>query len=369
MEFVVSRKELDRELGVLRSVIDTKPTIEVLAYALVTAKAKSVRMAATNLTNAHESQALPSAVVATPGVAMLPIGLLSGLVGRMSSDEVRVEASKNVATVTCGRASARLPLMPVEDFPALPVTAPSLFSLPAAALAAAVQSVSSVLDTASRVGCRGGHMWLDDGNVALIANDGHRLSVANLAHAGVEAGDGVSLDASSWRALAKWLAIEDADELIGCGISDRSVAWTSSARMLICSRLEQSYKDVRGHIEKGKVVREVSFSASEMAAALRRHVLVTTLDRRKTLLRLNGIAATLETDTHVGRVVDEIPIEGAGEEVCLDFQTPYLLDAVTAIESDRLTLAYRGGGKHVVLKSAAAPGAWLGVVMPMGDAK
>jgi DNA polymerase-3 subunit beta len=80
-------------------------------------------------------------VAETDGVALVSARLLAGVSSGFPNKPVDVAHDGNHLHVTCGAAKLRLPLMPVEDYPALPDQPAILGTVDAAAFVTAVDSV------------------------------------------------------------------------------------------------------------------------------------------------------------------------------------------------------------------------------------
>lgn len=120
MEFAANREALVRELGIIRTAVEKKNTIPVLAFALFDVSNGTLRITGTDL----DITIITSlAVSGDDGAFCVPALQLFTLLRLFSDEEVRFTLEKNERVkITCGKSKHLLPTLKPEAFPAVDET-------------------------------------------------------------------------------------------------------------------------------------------------------------------------------------------------------------------------------------------------------
>jgi DNA polymerase-3 subunit beta len=337
MEFVVQRKELDRELRLLSAAMETKPTLPVLSNVFMAADAEGVSFQTTDLTMSMYSSALPSAVVVKSGAALLPAHTLSALVSRLPDGEVSIAATAKSALVTSGRSELRLPLASVDDYPPIPARQQPAFTLPAGELATMIRRVSHVMTDEVGYASKGARMDVGSDVVRLVALDGRQLAVTDYPYASVP-DVGFTLAARTWSALRKWLDAEPVDESIAVAVKGNHAWLSSPSRWACCVVMATDYPNYSYPLTL-QPTRTVTVSRDALLSALKRLTVLVLKDQFKARVSLLKGQMSCSIETTLGKSTEDVVIAGDGADIELGADATFLLGAVNAIDSESVGIA------------------------------
>ncbi|WP_151529674.1 MULTISPECIES: DNA polymerase III subunit beta [Corynebacterium] len=176
MSFRVSKDDFSAAVGWVARSLPTKPTQPVLRGMVISADDDGLTLAGFDYE--VSTKVSISAEIDEPGRIAVPGKLVSDIVSSLPNKPIEVRTDESKAFFRCGSSSFELPLIPLDDYPALPtlpeVTGrvnPSLFNeaVSQVAIAAGKDDTLPMLT--------GVHMKVQGKNVVMAATDRFRLAV------------------------------------------------------------------------------------------------------------------------------------------------------------------------------------------------
>jgi DNA polymerase III subunit beta len=266
--------------------------------------------------------------------------------------EVRVDASRTI--VTCGSAQFSLLMLPEEDYPALPEMPPSIGTVESDVFAAAVAQVATAAgrdDTLPAL--TGVRVEIERDTLTLVATDRYRLAVREL----------------RWNPAQPELSA--AVLVPGKALSDTARALTSGAEVSIALALpgesgdgmigfEGSGRRATTRLLGGEFPRyqallpeHVNATAELPAALLSESVKrVALVAERNTPVRLSFSAGQLLLEAGTGdeaQAAETLEANYEGEDTQIAFNPQYLLDGLTAMDSDTIRISFTAPAKPAVI--------------------
>ncbi|GAA4613026.1 DNA polymerase III subunit beta [Saccharopolyspora hordei] len=224
------------------------------------------------------------AEVTEPGRVLVSARLLAEITRLLPHQAVELHADGMALTVACGGSRARLPLMPVEEYPARPVAPAVSWWCPAKALISAVARVAPAAASlaASKTTSAGADkidltcMALDlpgeTPSVRLYATDSASLAAAQVpaepAGASTSSVKRVLVPAAALEPAARALA-GDPDGRIGIGVGDSLLALETAARRITLATVDAPGRGYE-RILTAAAGEDVVVTRAEVEAALKR---------------------------------------------------------------------------------------------------
>ena len=365
MELVVRKNELLRELQLFQGIVERKNTIPILANVLIEAKGDEVRMLATDLEVALRSKCAAS--VAKGGSLTLPAKKLYEIIKALPETDVRIEEDKNGVKVAADRFDSRMQTLPREDFPTLPdATGKARATLPRAALkemVAKTQFAISGEDT--RYFLNGAKFVLKPESLTLVATDGHRLALVEVAHkVGVTEEIGVILPKKTLLELGKLLVEGDGDVLFESG--ENHLFFEVGGRMLISRMIDGQFPAYERVIPKSND-KHIEFERERLTNAVKRVALLSNERSRAVKFDIGkGKVDVTSSSSEFGEAREEIPVEFTGAPLTISFNAQYVLDFLNVVETDSVQLSLKDEVSQAVMKPVGAQGYdYTYVIMPM----
>ena len=365
MELVVRKNELLRELQLFQGIVERKNTIPILANVLIEAKGDEVRMLATDLEVALRSRCHAS--VAKGGSLTLPAKKLYEIVKALPETDVRIEEDKKGVKVAADRFDSRMQTLPREDFPTLPdASGKTRATLPRNALKQMVEKTQfAITGEDTRYFLNGAKFVLRPDTLTLVATDGHRLALVEVAHkVGINEEIGVILPKKTLLELGKLLDEDDGDVLFEAG--ENHLFFDVGGRVLISRMIDGQFPAYERVIPKNND-KDIDFEKERLTSAVKRVALLSNERSRAVKFEISkGKVEVTSSSSEFGEASEEIAVDYSGAPLAISFNAQYVLDFLSAVETDSVQLSLKDEVSQAVMRPIGAQGySYTYVIMPM----
>jgi len=336
--------------------LPARPTVPVLAGMRLQASGDDLTLSSFD----YDVSALARIPVSTsaPGSALVSGRLLAEISRSLPGKPVQIASDGGRAVLTCGSATFNLLTMPEDEYPALPEMPPAAGTVGSDAFATAVSQTAVAAgrdDTLPSL--TGVRIEIEGETLTLISTDRYRLAVRELrwnpARPDLSASVLVpakaltdsarSLTAAAEVSIA--LALPGDEGVVG---GDGMIGFEAGGRRTTTRLLSGEFPRYRTLLpSEFKAMAQVS--TSTLAESVRRVALVA---ERNTAVRLSFSPdeVLLEAGTGDEAQADEL-IEATfeGEGMTIAFNPNYLLDGLTALDSDTTWISFTEPGKPALL--------------------
>jgi DNA polymerase-3 subunit beta len=362
MDVVLDRDAFLKGLQMVHNIVEPRQTLPILANVMLETETDAVRVTATDL-EVGARVSIP-AKVAKGGTITVAARKLSEIVRELPAAGLSLRVGENAAvSLRCGGVSYRMVGLGSDDFPAVVPAAPAAWlTVEAKMLREMIAQTSfAISHDESRFALNGVLFILQPKELRLVATDGHRLAVATR---------GVGEGLSGATGIVPRKAVLEIARVLGSS-EDVQIAITENQFVLqmpnfvMTARLIEgqfpNYEAVVPRAHPGKLV----LPRGALMSALRR-VSVMAEERNKPVkLTLRPASLTLSAASHdLGEAEEALPVQYAGEEMTIGFNSRYMLEALTPIERDEILFEFKDGLSPGVVKSVEEEG-YCCVIMPM----
>ena len=325
------------------------------------------------------AQASVPVVAEEEGTVLVSGRLLAEITRSLPARPVEISADATRATLTCGSATFTLLTMPVEDYPTLPGMPPAAGSVGSDAFASAVsQSATAAARDDTLPGLTGVRIEIENDTLTLVSTDRYRLAVRELRWNPVRPGLSASVLVPARALLDTARSLTSgAEVLIALGLpgeggqpGDGMIGFEGGGRRTTTRLLGGEFPPYRALLP-GNPTAVGELATGPFSEAVKRVALVA---ERNTALRLSFSPgqAVLEAGTGDEAQATEVldasyefhgdpdgdqPDAGGFRPEGLDaaFNPQYLLDGLSAIDSDTARLAFTRPGKAVLITGKPGP--------------
>lgn len=363
MHFAIDQASFLSALTLCASVADRRSTMPALSNVLLRAEKDAVVCSSTDMITAL-AERVP-AEVKKAGSLGIGVRHLHGVVKTLPAGTLAVKAlDNNWAQLEASRSVFKLMGMGEGDFPELPAPGKAKFAeVPAHALADLVQkTIFSVSTDEARVNLNGALFECDGKNATMVSTDGHRLTKFQMGFAGPKLGKGVIVPRKGMVEMRRVLDRADGD--VGLAIADDHL-FLRTDTSLLSIKLNQVAFPPYEQVIPGARQRRADVDRGELVAALRQAEVMAPEKTATVRLQLEGETLRLTADNpELGVSKLELPADYDGDSLTAGFNARYLIDALEAIDTERVHLDFQGELDPCVLRPADGPD-FLAVVMPM----
>ncbi len=289
--------------------------------------------------------------------------LLAEITRSLPARPVEISSDGARATLTCGSATFTLLTMPSEDYPSLPAMPPAAGSIGSDAFASAVsQSATAAGRDDTLPALTGVRIEIDGETLTLVSTDRYRLAVRELrwtpARPDMSAAVLVPARAlaETARALTAGAEVSIALALPGeeGAAGEGMIGFEGACRRTTTRLLGGDFPRYQSLLPN-QINSVAELTAGPFAEAVKRVALVA---ERNTAVRLSFSTGQLVLEAGTGdeaQAVEVIEASFEGDDIQIAFNPQYLLDGLTALDSDVARIAFTESGKPALITGKPAP--------------
>jgi DNA polymerase III subunit beta len=369
MELVVRKNDLLRELQLFQGIVERKNTIPILANVLMEAKGEQVSFLATDLEVGLRSKCTAS--VAKGGSLTLPAKKFYEIVKSLPETDIRIAEDKGGVKVAADRFDSRMQTLPREDFPTLPEGG----STPTATLSRAslkemvAKTQFAITGEDTRYFLNGALFVLRPDSMSLVATDGHRLALVTTGRdaKGKKNGEAETkpiLPKKTLGELSRLLMEGDGDITFERG--ENHLFFDVGGRLLISRMIDGQFPAYERVIPKGND-KHIEFERDRLTNAVKRVALLSNERSRAVKFQIDkGKVDVTSSSPDLGEAKETLTVEYSGAPMQICFNAQYVLDFLSAVSTDVVTLDLKDEVSQAVMKPVGAEGYdYTYVIMPM----
>src|SRR6202035_4910248 len=309
------------------------------------------------------AQARVPVAAAEDGVALVPGRLLAEITRSLPARPVEISSDGTRTTLTCGSATFSLLTMPAEDYPTLPEMPAPAGTIGSDAFASAVgQAAIAAGRDDTLPALTGVRIEIEGDTLTLISTDRYRLAVRELRWNPQRQDQSAAVLVPA-RALSETARALTAGAEVSIALAlpgdesqggDGMIGFEGAGRRTTTRLLGGEFPRYQALLPTNLQV-TAELSTSTLAEAVKRVALVA---ERNTAVRLTFSAGQLMLEAGTGDEAQAQEILEAsyeGDDIQIAFNPQYLLDGLTAIDSDIARIAFTEPGKPALITGKPAP--------------
>ena len=361
MKFSISQSELMNALSIVQKGISTRSTLPALSGILVQTVGDEVTFQSTDLE--LSIQYTSSALVENQGSAVLPGKLIVDIIKNLPDAAVHIEASDDSAIISCESSSFSIRCLNPADFPAFPHVEPEQqISIPFDVFSTMARKVCRMVSKdESRVIMTGVLISVQGNTLRLVATDSYRLGVTEYQLSG-ENPEFNAVIAGGFVSDLAGLPKTGGD--ISFALAENQIIVSYADTVFINRRIEGRYPNYERLIPTSYETRCLLPRAAFLAAVKRSSL----LERSGSQVRMSINNATqtiqLTTSQDVGSTQEIIKGQIEGEDVEIGFNSHYVIDGLSVMDSSEVSFEIQGALKPGIFKSTSDEN-FLYLVMPV----
>ena len=312
------------------------------------------------------AQATIPVITEEEGSALVSGRLLAEISRSLPGRPVQIASEGGKAVLTCGSATFTLLTMPEEEYPALPEMPPAAGTVGSDAFASAVsQSATAAGRDDTLPALTGVRIEIEGDTLTLISTDRYRLAVrelrwtparpdlsaAVLVPARALAETARALTSGAEVAIALALPGDGTDGVGGDGMIGFEGGGRQATTRLLGGEFPRHQALLPSHANY-----TAELATPLLAEAVKRVALVA---ERNTAVRLAFTTGQLVLEAGTGDEAQAVEVLEASfdgdEELSIAFNPQYLLDGLTAIDSDTVRISFTEAGKPALITGKPAP--------------
>lgn len=361
MKLQVTQENLNKALGTVARVANTRNALPILANVLLKTTNNQLSIAATNLDIAITEYC--GAKVTEDGSITVPARLMQDFISNLPHGVIDLDLKANKLHISTDQYESVINGVVADDFPVMPaITEGKTWSIAAQQLKKGLQQIIfAASNDQTRPVLTGVLLHVVDGNVYLAATDSHRLAEKRLG----ESSEAYSLliPATAMQDLLRITGDLEAD--IKITSDDQQVLFQAGDVELVARLIDATYPDYRRLIpaefavtatvkrsDLVNVTKVSSLFARESAGSITVNV-----EEANQQISVRSVASQLGENTSNANG----QVNGSGS---ITLNSRYLLDALQAMSGEHVSFCFNGKLEPVLIKDPAADD-YNHIVMPL----
>jgi DNA polymerase III subunit beta len=368
MKFTITRENLQAGLAAVGGSVPTRTTLPVLSNILLESEEGGVRLSGTDLDTAV-SVFIPAEVEA-PGAITAPAKKLQEIARELSPAPVHVSAQGDTISLVSGRTKFRLNGLPKDEFPAFPQVqfdGESAWKITGAELSQMISHVAFAVSTEETRPILNGVLWqLGDGEMRMVATNGHRLSKMTLAREAQTSGAAGDLIVHP-KALQQVEKLFKPEDVVEVARSENHLSFRGEGVQIFTRLIEGPYPNYEQVIPKDNDKFMVVEKAS-LNGAIRRMAIVASDQTHRIRMSLGGPMVRFSVQTpDLGEATEEMPVEYEGDPLEIGFNASYLLEVLRYMPTAEVKMSFRAPERAATMEPIGNEDTpdYLCLVMPL----
>lgn len=362
MKVSINQAELLNAFNIVQKGVSSKSTLPVLAGIYMEAIGDAVTFQTTDLE--LSIQYTTSALVEEEGRAVLPGKLIGDIVKNLPDAAVHVEANETEAVIACESSSFSIRCLNPADFPGFPkVEIDQQITVPFETFSSMAKKVCRVVSKdQSRAILTGVLVAVENGSFKMVATDSYRLAVTESPYEGT---------AEEFKAVVAGTFMSDLAGLprsgddISLAIAENQIIVSYHGTVFVNRRIEGNFPNYKQLIPTSYATRCVMDRAAFSAAVRRASLLDHSGSQVRFSINVPTQTVQLTTATQdVGSTQEIVKAQIEGEDVEIGFNSYYVNEGLSAMDSSELALEIQGSLKPGILKGVGDEN-YLYLVMPV----
>ncbi|MBA2639583.1 MAG: DNA polymerase III subunit beta [Nocardioidaceae bacterium] len=360
MKFRVDRDPLAESVAWAARSLPTRPSVPVLAGLLLEAGVEGDQLRLSGFDYETSARATLPADVADEGRALVSGRLLADICRSLPAHQVEITLDGQRVSLTCGSARFTLQVLPVDDYPALPVMPDTAGTVPSDIFAHAVsQAVAAAGRDDMLPLLTGVRVEISGSQISMMSTDRFRASLVELewspgssdidTHALIPAR--VLSDTAKSLTSGTRLGVALADPGSGDGLIGFEGEVNGGSRRTTTRLLDGEFPRVR-QLFAAEPTTAVWVETAAFVESLRRVALVA---ERNTPIRLSFESDHVLLEAGSGdeaQATESLPVRLSGEPISIGFNPGYLLDGLGVVDASWCHLAFTQPTRPVSIAGA-----------------
>lgn len=341
MKFITQQEDLSQALQIVKTATATKTTMPILTYIYLKGEEDTLYFQANNL-EIGLSLSMP-VIIEEPGEVCLPGSLFVDIVNKLPSVTLEFNVNeRNRAIIHAGYSDVEIQGEGVEEFPKLDLEniKPQIYLDKESFVKGIKQTIFAAAEDEIKQVLTGVLMESKDGNINLVAVDGHRLALTKIPNSSEI--PSVIIPAKSLREFQR-IVSKTKSEQIGIALLDSQILFHCNS-IYFTSRLLQGQFPTYDKIIPTEFNMGFRCKRGELLEVLERMEILAKVDQTNTvkitISPQEVVLSSLTSERGAGR--EFIPSEffGSEENLEIGFNVEYLIEPLENLDSEEVELRF-----------------------------
>jgi len=369
MEIKVSRDSLFKSISKIQSIIEKRSNMPILSMILITANNNVVNISATDLEISMQ-QTIDANIIVQGSITISGRKLFEILKESKSQEIYLKEKDNNWIFISDEKTQYNLACLPADEYPVFVEPEDVSFIEMDCSLLSEMINKTIYSVTLEEAGYKLSGVYIEkisqqeNTMLRMVSTDGHRLSLVDKKVEKIDDLDiekGVMIPKKGMMELNK-LAADG--EKISLGFKQNNCIAKKDNSLIVIRLLESKFPDYKDVISI-ELKYKIDLERDELLDGMKKMMILSSESSRGVQITLdNNNMELVSINPDLGDVKDNIKVEYTDERMELGFNSRYFVDALNAMESDKITIGFFDNSSPCMLQGEKDKG-FLGLIMPM----
>ena len=364
MKIEILQENLNQALTLAARVSNKNLSLPVLGCVLLVASDGRAVARATNLDVSVEVNL--KAKVLEGGVVAVPAHIIAQTISTFSAQKLTLSTSKNNLVIEGERGKTLITTLDASEFPTLPYVkegSSSPITIPTRDLIATLRSVSFAASTSSvKPELAALSLTLENGELVAAATDSFRLAEVKIPIKTKGAFDTILLPARNTSDILRALELSESVEI---RVGENQCTIVTDVGYLTSRTIDGAFPDYRAIIPKDAVASATCLKEEAVQAFKKISIFTDAFNQVHLSFKPSEKKFTVSAvNASVGETEDHIPATLDGEDIDINFNARYIVDALSVVGGDSVSFLVAGQGKPMLMTDVPHKG-FTYLVMPM----
>ncbi|MBD3413322.1 MAG: DNA polymerase III subunit beta [Candidatus Aminicenantes bacterium] len=364
MRFSIKKENIFTELQLLQGIVEKRNTMPILANILIDAKKNSVEMIGTDLEVGLRSRIKTQ--VDEEGTGTISGKKVYEIIRSLPEEKEVMFSMDNekMMEISSGASQFKVLCSPKDDYPQVPEARfEKDILIPLDQFQEMINRVYFAITQEQRYYLNGALMILKGNQIDLISTDGHRLAYTSSKLDNVEIDEEINRIVSK-KTLGELRKFED--EQIKFDLDESNLFFNVKNRTLISRIIEGKFPNYNAVIPKDNQ-NTIVFPTENITDAIRRVSLLSTERSKGIKMKVEKDKVELfSSNPELGEARDQVETEYKGDKFEIGFNSQYILDFLTTLESKNVRFEMKDPNSAVLMMPEEADEIeYKYVLMPM----
>ena len=353
MKFIVNSSYLLKQLSNINGVITTNPVVPILENFLFEIDKTNLTVTASDLQTSMITEITVESK--EKGSIAVPARILLDTLKNLPDQPVTFSVDTSTYSIEISSDNGRYKLSGenATDFPKVPAVSNDFSAtLSSEVLAKAINNtIFATSNDELRPAMTGVYVNLGEKNTTFVATDGHRLVRYRRTDIKSETGNSIIIPRKALNLLKATLPSEKMDVNIDFNMSNAFFKF-GNIRM-ICRLIDERFPDYENVIPSSSTIK-MTISRADFLSSLKRISIYANKTTHQVRLKITGseLQVSAEDLDFSNEANERLSCEHEGEDIEIGFNAKFLVEMLTNIDTDQITLSMSAANKAGVINPA-----------------
>ena len=275
--------------------------------------------------------------------------IFGDIVRKLPNETINISTSENKMNITCRTSEFNLIGNPALEYPELPTLIDQYsIKIPKDLFKSTIrQTVFATTQDETRPILTGVLFEIVNNNASFVALDGYRLALKTIK---VNSTGDVKVVVPAKTLIELNKILEDEEDDVDVVLTPGHIVFRLGDTVVYSRLLEGQFLNYRDIIREEHNTR-VKVNRREFQNSLERASLLAK-EEKANLVKLNILEDKLiiKSNSEIGNVHEELPLEKTGEDVQIAFNSKYIIDGIKAMDVEKIELSFMGSLNPCIIK-------------------